>query len=539
MLPTVAEVLALPVVQRSAPRVVAGAGGLDRRVLWAHSAELSDIGHLLRGGELLMTTGIALPDDDAGLAAYVEQLHEAGVAGLVLELVQRWTGEAPAALVRECDAHGLPLIVLGREVQFVGVTQAVGELVVGAQLDELRATERVHETFTELSVAGAGIGEILAEVTRMSGLAVVLESFHHQVLGYDAAERSPGELLAQWEERSRAVGSGRRTAYHQDEGWLVTVVGARGDDWGRLVLVSPQDPPRRHRVLLERAASTLALQRLAARDRESLERQAHRALLSALTSGSDPDVVERCAAAGVPIADRRLVGLVVIPQTTGTAAPTALAAQELVRDLAEATAGAARRAGITALVGVTGENVVGCMISLPRKDDDVEPVDRFAAEIHRAAATIPRALPVLVAAGTGVEGPASAGRSLAEAGHVGSAARASAQHACHRLRDVHVRGLLHVLADDERLAAFTERELSPLVAHDDENGTSLLASLRAYVDHGRKKAAAAAALHMSRPAYYERLARIERVLGVDLADAETVTSLHVALLARDARSPVD
>ena len=39
---------------------------------------------------------------------------------------------------------------------------------------------------------------------------------------------------------------------------------------------------------------------------------------------------------------------------------------------------------------------------------------------------------------------------------------------------------------------------------------------------------------MSRPSFYDRLRRIEKVLGVDLDDVETCLSLHVALIALDA-----
>ena len=62
------------------------------------------------------------------------------------------------------------------------------------------------------------------------------------------------------------------------------MVGARGQDWGRLLLRWPgadlapsaATPPTRLTILLERAASTLALGRLIRRDAEGLERQIHR-----------------------------------------------------------------------------------------------------------------------------------------------------------------------------------------------------------------------------------------------------------------------
>ena len=63
----------------------------------------------------------------------------------------------------------------------------------------------------------------------------------------------------------------------------------------------------------------------------------------------------------------------------------------------------------------------------------------------------------------------------------------------------------------------------------------LLRTLRALVGHPGSKSAAAAALNISRPVVYDRIARLERILGLSLDDAETRTSLHVALLADDVR----
>src|SRR2546426_249715 len=130
MYPTVADVLALPVVRHGRPRVVAGVEGLDTRVRWVHVAEVADIGHLLKGGELVLTTGIALPDDPAALAKYVDGLAEAAVAGLVVELVRHWSDALPAALVAAADRHGIPLITLSRETRYVTVTETVNGLIV-------------------------------------------------------------------------------------------------------------------------------------------------------------------------------------------------------------------------------------------------------------------------------------------------------------------------------------------------------------------------------------------------------------------------
>ena len=59
--------------------------------------------------------------------------------------------------------------------------------------------------------------------------------------------------------------------------------------------------------------------------------------------------------------------------------------------------------------------------------------------------------------------------------------------------------------------------------------------LREYLRLAGNKAALAARLHISRPSLYKRLNAIEQTLGVDLSDAESMVSLHVAMLVLETR----
>ncbi len=77
--------------------------------------------------------------------------------------------------------------------------------------------------------------------------------------------------------------------------------------------------------------------------------------------------------------------------------------------------------------------------------------------------------------------------------------------AVRRLDDVHLRGLLTLLADDARVTTFADRELSRL-----RDEPELLRTLRALLEHPGSKSAAAAALNISRPVLYDRIARLER-----------------------------
>ena len=100
-----------------------------------------------------------------------------------------------------------------------------------------------------------------------------------------------------------------------------------------------------------------------------------------------------------------------------------------------------------------------------------------------------------------------------------------------RATDVRLRGLLALLRKDPRVQQFVESELSAVLQAEAEGKGEYLELLGLYLGSGGNKAAMARSGYLSRPTLYARLAKLEELLGVDLEDAESRTSLHVALLA--------
>jgi hypothetical protein len=126
MLITLREILSLDVVQRGEPAVLAGADRLDVPVRWVHAVEVTDnVARLLRGGELVLSTGIAVPESVAGMASYIGELAAVGVAGLAIELGRRYSAALPPTLVSAAASAGVVLIEFRREVAFVEITEAV------------------------------------------------------------------------------------------------------------------------------------------------------------------------------------------------------------------------------------------------------------------------------------------------------------------------------------------------------------------------------------------------------------------------------
>ena len=93
MVMTIAEVLALDVVVAGRPETLSGGGQLDVPLRWVHVSDLPEVGELLTGGELVLTTGMAMATSPAAAVRFVDQLVAAGAAGLVVELgpaVRAW-----------------------------------------------------------------------------------------------------------------------------------------------------------------------------------------------------------------------------------------------------------------------------------------------------------------------------------------------------------------------------------------------------------------------------------------------------------------
>nr|WP_202458814.1 PucR family transcriptional regulator ligand-binding domain-containing protein [Streptomyces sp. SID5464] len=514
--------MALPVLAAGQPQVVTGLAQLDRPVRWVHITELTDPASFLKGGELVLTTGMPLPEDAAGVRRYVDELTEVGAAALVIELVRRYH-RPPDALVQACRARGLPLVTLARDVNFLEVTQVVHALILGNQAEAMRRTQRVHEAFTALTLRGAGPADVVRAAAEMSGRTVVLENLVHQALICEPSGSTVEEALTDWEQRSRATAPGDHTEVGGPEGWLTAPVSYQGERWGRLAMLpSPGEDPGfgpEHITVLERTAMALTVARLI--HSTPWEHAAHRSALRELAEQrhhSPEDARARCAALGLPTRDSRFLAILVdLGAGAGGSEPETRLHAEL------------RSAGVPALVGELSPGRLGVLLAL-RPSQPWRPV---AERLSRTALSlVPEAI---VSVGSPVAELADTARSFREAARVTEATPPGqvlpADRSFHELPDIDLRRLLYALRGDTRVQDYTERRLGRLIDHDTRHGTDLLTTLGHYLDAAGNKTTAARRGGLSRETMYQRLRTIERLLDTDLESGERRTELHVALTA--------
>lgn len=156
-------------------RVLVGGTGLDRLVLAAHTSELSDPGPWLRGGELLMTTGLALDTDPVALTGYVERLVAAGTACLAVGTGTALThAEVPTALVRAAQRYGLPLLEVPEQTPFLAVTETVFARLAAARYAEQLRALKAQRALTAAAVHPGGVPAVAAALADLTGLSVLV-----------------------------------------------------------------------------------------------------------------------------------------------------------------------------------------------------------------------------------------------------------------------------------------------------------------------------------------------------------------------------
>ncbi|WP_438388594.1 PucR family transcriptional regulator ligand-binding domain-containing protein [Actinopolyspora saharensis] len=539
---TVSDIVALPLVQEALPEVVSPTTA-DRPVRWVHVSELEELSTLLKGGELILTTGLGIGHTDAEQRDYLRNLDRAGAAGLVIELGRQFD-RPPPALARTAAELALPLVVLHRPLRFVALTEAVHARIIDEQVERLSFSERVHRTFSELAVETTGTEQILHQGRLLAGAPLVLEDLGHRVIAYELGDTSATQVLDQWERRSRAADDGVSMPLG-NERWTTSLVGPRRNPWGRLVLLGGTLDDDAARTLLERTAQALTVARLVERERRGEEHRTHAGLLAELLAGravDGSDLRTRASAAGLSTTGPYLP-LTLLPARGRPAEGHPTPGQDpgsdpaaRVRDLVAAQL---RAAGRTGLVASTQPGTVTAVLGLDSAGED-QLLEQLAPAVHERIAAEGDGIPWVIGVGRRASTLAGIGPLLDESGHAAEAAAAQRAHgptnrSFHRSADVRLRGVLSLLRDDPRLVAFAEAELGPLLAHDAEHHTELAELLGEFLRHGGNKTDLARRHHLSRPALYNRLATIESVLDVDLADAESRASLHVATLLRELR----
>ncbi|MFJ3703493.1 MULTISPECIES: PucR family transcriptional regulator ligand-binding domain-containing protein [Streptomyces] len=531
---TVRRALELPGLRGGLPEVLACADRLDRTVRWVHAGEAPNIPALLKGGELLLTTGLGLGARPAEQRAFVRRLADRGIAALVVELGPRF-GRLPSAIVEAARTAGLPLVQLHREVPFVAVTEEIHTEIVNGHYALLQRAEEVHRRCTQAVLGGGGVPQVLGILADFASNPVFLETPDGRLLfaaGPGTGPVGAGPLQV-WEGLRGAPGA--REA--PPAGAVLVEVPGGGPGTGavraRLVLLAVSGPLLTvHRMAAERAAGILAVVLMQARQEEEVAARGRGDFLTDLAEGriAPGDAPAQAGVLGFrPGGDPLLPVVMRLAPGSAPSGSWALLARAVAEELAAV--------GAPVLVGVRPvEGRVPLLLALRPGTTRTALADRVAAALRAGAdrAGLERPgdrTPLAVVVGE-AGGWAAAGAGLRHTAEAATAAQGLGDRPWWDARRLDIDLLLWRLRDQPDLASFVDRAVGPLLEHDRTSRPALLPTLEAFLAHAGRKAEAARELHLNRQTLYNRLARIGELLDTDLDDPQSVLALSLALRAR-------
>jgi purine catabolism regulator len=507
---TVRDIVSIPGMPL---RLLAGEEASTRPVRWVHSSELEDPTAWLKGGELILTTGMGIGDTAATQRAYVRRLIDAGVAGLGFGL-GFGHDKTPRAIVTEAAKRDFPVFEVPYPVPFIAITEAVFTRLVAEQYDTLQRAVDAEHVLTRAVLDGDGVEGVarsLADVVR--GWAMLLDLHGIALAATDPEAAIRRERI--WEEiRASRPNASTFSLTMLDEGYHVWVqpVGAQGRVEAFLVVGTTDQPTPLDRIVAGHALSLFAIELAKSRAVAEAERRLQGDFFDELIRGEmTPEEIARGLARFGFAREDRVVAVAIEPIDAAVgSSELALAATDHRSRLDGGFLVSAHADGISLLLPAT---------------DDLDLADLSKALGQRVDGD-------LRAGSGGAVTPEEIGRSLREARYALQVCRLEGwQHA--GFEQLGTYRLLLSMTEPDALRAFADALLAPLDAYDTEHNGELASSLQAFLQHNARWETAAAQLYVHRHTLRYRMRKVEELTGRDLGNSFDRMEFWLALRARD------
>ncbi|MFJ7734784.1 PucR family transcriptional regulator [Lysinibacillus sp. NPDC097287] len=167
---TVADVLTKKLF--SSAKLIAGANGQQNIIKWVHIVENMETAKLLKGNELILTTGIHLKNNDDGFKQFIDQLIASKAAGLCIELGSS-IQTIPDFVQQMATDYQFPLIIFQEEVAFVEITQEIHSILINQQYGMVKNLEDYAQQINKYTLTANNYEQILMHLYKHLGLQVI------------------------------------------------------------------------------------------------------------------------------------------------------------------------------------------------------------------------------------------------------------------------------------------------------------------------------------------------------------------------------
>lgn len=171
--------------------VQAGAEGLDRPVLWAHSCELSDPWTWLGRDELLMTVGMCVPEGAAAQVSFIDELAAKGLAGIAIG-DHLMAPPLTVEMLARADELRFPMLAVRHTTPFAALARTVA---IASQSDQIGRVTRLSRLYEQARMTTPGGTALLERLSSELGVGLHVVDVEHGTEVLAAASALPGEVI--------------------------------------------------------------------------------------------------------------------------------------------------------------------------------------------------------------------------------------------------------------------------------------------------------------------------------------------------------
>lgn len=471
--------------------VVTGHDQLDRTVTWAHVSELADPTPFLDGGELLLTTGVALPDSGSAVLTRLSRLAEAKVTALGFGIGLSHP-EVPGTVIDAARTLGLPVIAVPKATQFMSIAKVVARAQSVEEFGLLRSNYHCLRLLLNAAHKANGPRSIARRAADLiGGWAAVLDPAGHVTEISHSTARSGVALV--WGQRGKRLGDSTFVSTSAEEIVCHPLTTSTGKVLGYLAAgrSGALEPGAQATVLA--AASLLTLMTAYSHDSRTTMQHLRTVSMHQLLDGQLA-IARRVSAelwGGFPSEPFRVL------HVAGDRVHIESACRRLIESLSREIA-----------FGLVG-GVLLVIVSVPE-------AARMMGKVTARNVTV------------GVSNEAwwdELSRARRQAAQ-GAAEAVQTRQRIVEFSSLNTAGLTSFL-DIARSEAYAAAQFEPLLRA--EGGSNLYLSLATWLAHNGSNDPAASALGIHRHTLRNRLARIEKILGVDLNSPTDRAELWLSL----------
>jgi PucR family transcriptional regulator, purine catabolism regulatory protein len=536
---TVQDILEIPGLNL---KLCAGKKAVGNPVRWVHIAEMSDPTRWLKGGELLLTTGLALVDREAEQLAMLQRLIDANLSGLGFGVGFGFKS-VPESMIALAEQHDFPLFEVPYNIPFIAITEAVASKIVNEQYALLQRSLAVHEKLTKIVLEEKGLQFIISTLSGLVGCSAVLFDFHGLVLCEAAHRRRiPAALIADlWEQISDKRASRQDFAVDAPQGGgsvqVYPVVASHRIGAFLAVMKDAGEFSDYDRIILHHVVTVTALELVKKKAVAETEKRLAGDFFDELIASDlyEEEIARRLAFFGLDPAAEQLVALVDIDGFTTPADDLPDKVETIVQDVKERFHWAVdeflAQHDLLFISASHGESVVVLVQlgSLGSRD-----VLTLAGELQ---ATIGRLIPEITVS-IGIGRPHTTLVDLRQSYYEALYAIQirkikGSTSVIASFDDLGSYGLLLGLQDTVSLEVFYDSVLGKLRAYDEQNASDLVKSLSCFLEANGHWGEAAERLYVHRHTLRYRMKRVEDITGRDLGSSQDRMEFWLALKARE------